>query len=96
MSLLLSTLETTIVGTALVSIVDSLHGFDKASWIVTAYLVTYTGIPLAVVFPSCLLMNGTSRLSYHLLEAQRYPRMQNHAPMRDNCVHRILHGVRSL
>ncbi|KAK1976608.1 major facilitator superfamily transporter [Colletotrichum cereale] len=42
-SLLLSTLETTIVSTALVSIVDSRHGFDKASWIVTAYLLTYTG-----------------------------------------------------
>ncbi|KAG8160023.1 hypothetical protein KVR01_010660 [Diaporthe batatas] len=43
LSLLLSTLETTIVSTALVSVVDALHGFDKASWIVTSYLVTYTG-----------------------------------------------------
>lgn len=44
LSLLLSTLETTIVSTALVSVVDALQGFDKASWIVTSYLVTYTGM----------------------------------------------------
>ncbi|CVL02468.1 related to multidrug transporter [Fusarium mangiferae] len=43
LSLLLSTLETTIVSTALVSIVDALHGFNMAGWIVTSYLVTYTG-----------------------------------------------------
>ncbi|EHA57111.1 hypothetical protein MGG_11786 [Pyricularia oryzae 70-15] len=41
--LLLSSLETTIVSTSLVSIVDQLQGFDKASWIVTAYLATNTG-----------------------------------------------------
>ncbi|KAI1029052.1 hypothetical protein LB504_012983 [Fusarium proliferatum] len=29
--------------TALVSIVDALHGFNMAGWIVTSYLVTYTG-----------------------------------------------------
>ncbi|KAF5671689.1 major facilitator superfamily transporter [Fusarium heterosporum] len=43
LGLLLSTLETTIVSTALVPIVDALQGFDHASWIVTSYLVTYTG-----------------------------------------------------
>ncbi|KAF4995620.1 hypothetical protein FGRMN_5011 [Fusarium graminum] len=43
LSLLLSTLETTIVSTALVPIVDALQGFNHASWIVTSYLVTYTG-----------------------------------------------------
>ncbi|KND91015.1 putative MFS-type transporter [Tolypocladium ophioglossoides CBS 100239] len=42
-SLLLSTLETTIVSTSLVSIVDALHGFDKSGWVVTSYLLTYTG-----------------------------------------------------
>lgn len=42
-SLLLSTLETTIVSTALVSIVDALHGFDRSGWVVTSYLLTYTG-----------------------------------------------------
>ncbi|KAI1347291.1 major facilitator superfamily transporter [Xylaria sp. FL0043] len=43
MSLLLSTLETTIVSTSLVSIVNDLHGFDKSGWVVTSYLLTYTG-----------------------------------------------------
>ncbi|KAF5700460.1 major facilitator superfamily transporter [Fusarium globosum] len=43
LSLLLSTLETTIVSTALVSIVDALEGFNMAGWIVTSFLVTYTG-----------------------------------------------------
>ena len=43
MSLQLSTLETTIVSTSLVSIVDALHGFDRSGWLVTSYLLTYTG-----------------------------------------------------
>ncbi|KAK4234164.1 major facilitator superfamily transporter [Achaetomium macrosporum] len=42
-SMLLSTLETTIVGTSLVSIVNALQGFSQAGWVVTAYLLTYTG-----------------------------------------------------
>ncbi|KAI4213594.1 MAG: hypothetical protein LQ351_003818 [Letrouitia transgressa] len=43
LGLFLSSLELTIIGTALVAITDSLQGFDKNSWIVTAYLLTYTG-----------------------------------------------------
>ncbi|KAL8732425.1 MAG: hypothetical protein Q9181_003971 [Wetmoreana brouardii] len=43
LSLLLSTLETTIVSTSLVSITNALHGFNKRDWVVTAYLLTYTG-----------------------------------------------------
>lgn len=42
-SLFLSTIETTIVSTALVSITDDLHGFDSRDWVVTSYLLTYTG-----------------------------------------------------
>ncbi|TVY37363.1 MFS thioclapurine efflux transporter [Lachnellula subtilissima] len=42
-SLFLSTLETTIVSTSLVSITNALDGFQLRDWIVTAYLVTYTG-----------------------------------------------------
>jgi hypothetical protein len=41
--MLLSTLETTIVSTSLVSIVNALQGFSQAGWVVTAYLLTYTG-----------------------------------------------------
>ncbi|KAK0722635.1 major facilitator superfamily transporter [Lasiosphaeria miniovina] len=43
LSLLLSTLETTIVSTSLVSIVNALDGFSQSGWVVTAYFLTYTG-----------------------------------------------------
>ncbi|PGH09842.1 hypothetical protein GX51_00529 [Blastomyces parvus] len=43
LSLFLSTLETTIVSTSLVSITNALDGFEKRDWIVTSYLLTYTG-----------------------------------------------------
>ncbi|PLB52350.1 MFS multidrug transporter [Aspergillus steynii IBT 23096] len=42
-SLYLVNLEVTIVSTSLVTITDDLGGFDKTSWIVTAYLTTFTG-----------------------------------------------------
>ncbi|KAH8886999.1 drug resistance transporter EmrB/QacA subfamily [Thozetella sp. PMI_491] len=42
-ALFLSTLETTIVSTSLVSITNALSGFILRDWIVTAYLLTYTG-----------------------------------------------------
>ncbi|KAK2796804.1 hypothetical protein FQN51_009028 [Onygenales sp. PD_10] len=43
LSLFLSTLETTIVSTSLVSITNALSGFQLRDWIVTSYLLTYTG-----------------------------------------------------
>ncbi|EMR63741.1 putative mfs multidrug transporter protein [Eutypa lata UCREL1] len=43
LSLLLSTLETTIVSTSLISISNALGGFDQRDWVVTSYLITYTG-----------------------------------------------------
>ena len=43
LSLLLSTLETTIVSTSLVSITNALSGFENRDWVVTSYLLTYTG-----------------------------------------------------
>ncbi|KAI9727831.1 MAG: hypothetical protein M1834_007877 [Cirrosporium novae-zelandiae] len=43
LSLLLSTLETTIVSTSLTSISNSLRNFEQSGWIVTSYLLTYTG-----------------------------------------------------
>ncbi|KAF4968689.1 hypothetical protein FSARC_3975 [Fusarium sarcochroum] len=42
-SLFLSTLESTIVSTSLVSITNALNGFILRDWIVTSYLLTYTG-----------------------------------------------------
>ena len=41
--MLLSTLETTIVSTSLVSMANDLQGFGQAGWVVTAYFLTYTG-----------------------------------------------------
>ena len=46
LALLLSTLETTIIVTALIAISSSLGDFGKSNWIVIAYLLTYTGTSL--------------------------------------------------
>lgn len=46
--ILVAALDQTIVGTALPRIVGELHGFDRYSWVVTAYLLTATCvIPIA-------------------------------------------------
>ena len=42
LTLLLEALDQTIVGTALPKIVGSLHGFDRYTWVVTAYLLAST------------------------------------------------------
>ncbi|WQF84727.1 Putative major facilitator superfamily, MFS transporter superfamily [Colletotrichum destructivum] len=41
--LFLSSLETTIIATSLVSIASDLGSFNKSNWVVTSYLLTYTG-----------------------------------------------------
>lgn len=46
LGLLMSTLETTIIATALISISSSLGNYEKSNWVVTAYLLTYTGLLL--------------------------------------------------
>ena len=43
LALFLSTLETSIVSTSLVSITNALGGFEQRDWVVTAYLISYTG-----------------------------------------------------
>ncbi len=50
-ALFLSTLETTIVSTSLVSIADSLSGFEERNWVVTAYFLTYTGACSSISHP---------------------------------------------
>lgn len=40
--MLLSVLETTIVSTFLVSIINALDEFDKRDWVMISYLLTYT------------------------------------------------------
>lgn len=44
LSLFMVNLEVTIVSTSLVDITNDLQGFDRTSWIVTGYLLTYTGM----------------------------------------------------
>jgi MFS family permease len=46
LGLLLSTLETTIISTALVTIASDLGNFDISNWVVVSYLVTYTGMAM--------------------------------------------------
>ncbi|KAL3473808.1 major facilitator superfamily domain-containing protein [Aspergillus californicus] len=43
LALFLTALEVSIVSTALVTMTDELQGFSQSSWVVTAYLLTYTG-----------------------------------------------------
>ncbi|PUU72369.1 major facilitator superfamily domain-containing protein [Tuber borchii] len=43
LALFLSTLETTIVSTSLISITNALNGFGRGTWVVTSYMLTYTG-----------------------------------------------------
>jgi EmrB/QacA subfamily drug resistance transporter len=42
LALLISALDQTIVGTALPKIIGDLHGFDRYTWVVTAYLLAST------------------------------------------------------
>jgi MFS family permease len=42
LGMFLAALDQTIVGTALPTIVNSLHGLNHMSWVVTAYLLTST------------------------------------------------------
>ncbi|KAK4112255.1 major facilitator superfamily MFS-1, partial [Canariomyces notabilis] len=44
MCLFLTNVEIPIVTTALVSITDEFGGFDKASWVISAYLLGYVGV----------------------------------------------------
>src|SRR2546421_6601563 len=47
LTLLLEALDQTIVGTAMPRIIEELHGLDRYSWVVTAYiLATMTMIPI--------------------------------------------------
>lgn len=54
LAIFLVSLEVSIVSTSLVSITNSLQGFSQGTWIVTAYLLTYTG--------TVLLKASTSRV----------------------------------
>jgi hypothetical protein len=40
-SIFLVTLESTVISTAIVDITDELGGYEKSSWLFTAYMLTY-------------------------------------------------------
>lgn len=46
LALFLAGLESTIIGTSLISITNELGGFQRSSWIVAAYLLGYASMPL--------------------------------------------------
>ncbi|TGO27878.1 hypothetical protein BPAE_0035g00210 [Botrytis paeoniae] len=48
LSLCLASLNFAIVGTSLVVIADDLSGFNRSSWVVTSYLLTYTGFLMSI------------------------------------------------
>lgn len=37
-------MEVSVIGTSLLAITDDLEGFERAGWIVTGYLISYTGM----------------------------------------------------
>lgn len=41
--------ESSITSTAIASITDALGGFEKSTWVFTAYLLTYSGMLLLFV-----------------------------------------------
>ncbi|MCJ1385972.1 hypothetical protein MMC17_009097 [Xylographa soralifera] len=49
LTLAYATLELSIVSTSLVAITDSLQGFDRVSWVVTAYFLTYSGMVVQAI-----------------------------------------------
>lgn len=52
LALFLTGIEATIVSTSLVTIVNDLENSEQSSWIVTSYLLTYTG---SLIYPQCSL-----------------------------------------
>ena len=51
--LFLATLEVSIVSTSLITVTNALHAFGDSSWIVIAYLLTYTGLYAQLILKLC-------------------------------------------
>ena len=84
LTLFLATLELSIVSTSLVAITDSLKGYDRVSWIVTAYFLTYSSAKQNKPCPASGL-TSSNRLAHHMGQDQRY-----HGP-KAHCDHFGLH-----
>lgn len=65
-------IEVSIVGTSLISITNDLRGFRQMSWVVTAYLITYTSEPLRL--DGYLVADCLHRHAHHLGQAKRHIR----------------------
>jgi MFS family permease len=46
MSLFISQMESSVTSTAVLVITNELGGYAKSSWLFTAYLLTYSGLPI--------------------------------------------------
>lgn len=81
-----STLDTTIIGTALVSIVEDLGSFWLSPWIVLAYLLTYMS-----KWPSyhSLFLSNTLRFRHVHRASKRHIRSKTH----HTCLLGSLHGL---
>lgn len=67
--MVLVNIEISIIGTSLVSITNDLQGFSQMGWVVTGYLITYTGN--SHWLDSCrVVVHFSSRNDHHLGEAQ--------------------------
>ena len=79
LSLLLEALDQTIVGTAMPRIIAELHGLDRYTWVVTAYvLATMTMVPIVGKLSdqfgrngSCWVAPPSSWLAHSLREPPR-------------------------
>lgn len=72
LSLFLANFEVTIVSTSLVAIADDLKGFSESSWVVTAYMLTYTGNVASFTAGLRTTSRTLCRFPHHLSQAQRY------------------------
>lgn len=92
-ALFLSTVETTIVSTALVSITDALHGFDSRDWIITSYLLTYTGTHTTIRNTTLRFLTERNRISCHLCQVQRCLRQENHDTPCPHSFHNLFNSL---
>ncbi|KAF2443897.1 MFS general substrate transporter [Karstenula rhodostoma CBS 690.94] len=81
LSLFLSLLDSTIVSTALVKITSGLGGFERSSWVVNSYLLTYTGFlitaKLSDIFGRRALV--AAGLAIFVVSSHRLPRLRGGA-----------------
>jgi len=88
----LSSLETTIIATALVTISSDLGHFDKSSWIVVAYLLTYTGNGQAIYLCGTTLISN--RFNDYIHKNERYFWQEASPPRCSRVLHSVVVGMR--